>query len=190
MFLSLGIYSKADYEAKRELILYKIQVVGISYLLEHEARQLIENPIEDFKLRYESDAVERILKLTRCHPYLVQLMCNELVALKNEQEPSIRRLATLNDVEDTIPEALNVGVFPFADIQNNQVDATGLEILRFIATKGEKAIISKETIALEFQNVDYSSSIRLLLQRELIEELEDGYCFQVELIRRWFKKTV
>ena len=170
--------------------LVNVQVVHISYLLEHEARQLIENPIEDFTLRYEPDAVERILQLTRCHPFLVQLMCSELVALKNEQDPSVRRLATLADVEATIPEALSTGSFFFADIQNNQVDTTGLEILRFIAAKGEQAIVGKETIALEFENKDYLSSIKLLLQRDLIEELDDGYKFQVELIRRWFEKTV
>ncbi|MEL7244022.1 MAG: AAA family ATPase, partial [Cyanobacteria bacterium J06573_2] len=169
--------------------LINVQVVKVSYLLEHEARQLIVNPIEDFTLRYEPDAVERILQLTRYHPFLVQLLCSELVALKNEQDPSIRRLATLNDVKAAIPEALSTGGFFFADIQNNQVDAIGLEILRFIAAKGEKAIVSEETIALEFQDTDYLSSIKLLLQRELIEEVDDGYCFQVELIRRWFENT-
>ncbi len=168
--------------------LINVQVVHISYLLDREARQLIENPIEDFTLRYEADAVERILQLTRCHPFLVQLLCSELIALKNEQDPSVRRLATLTDVKAAIPEALSVGSFFFADIQNNQVDATGLEILRFIAAKGEKAVVSKETIALEFQDKDYSNAMTLLLQRELIEEIEDGYCFQVELIRQWFEK--
>ncbi|MEO0685393.1 MAG: AAA family ATPase, partial [Cyanobacteria bacterium J06649_11] len=167
--------------------LINVQVVNVSYLLEREARKLIENPIEDFTLRYESDAVERILQLTRCHPFLVQLLCSELVALKNEQDPSVRRLATLADVEAAIPEALSTGGFFFADIQNNQVDDIGLEILKFIAAKGEKAVVSTKTIALEFQNTDYISSIRLLLQRDLIEEVNNGYCFQVELIRRWFE---
>jgi len=95
-------------------------------------------------------------------------------------------LATLADVEAAIPEAFKAGSLFFADIKN-QVNTTGLEILRFIAQRGEKALVSKETTALEFQNIDYLSSIRLLLQRELIEEVEDGYCFQVELIRRWFE---
>ncbi|BAY82955.1 hypothetical protein NIES267_24410 [Calothrix parasitica NIES-267] len=169
--------------------LINVQVVGISYLLEDEARQLIVNPIEDFTLRYKPDAVERILQLTRCHPYLVQLLCNELVALKNEKDPSVRRLATFNDVEAAIPEALKAGSLFFADI-NNQVNTTGLQILGFIASKGEKAVVSKETTALEFQNIDYLSSIRLLLQRELIEEVNSGYCFQVELIRRWFENNI
>ena len=92
-------------------------------------------------------------------------------------------------MEDTIPEALSTGSFFFADIQNNQVDATGLEILRAIAAKGEGSVVSQKTIALEFQNQDYYSAIVLLQQRQLIEEVDDGYRFQVELIRRWFENN-
>lgn len=91
--------------------LINVQVVHISYLKEPEARQLIERPVSDFTLRYEPDAVDRALQLTRCHPFLIQLLCGEIVALKNEQDPSIRRLATLADVEAAIPAALSVGSF-------------------------------------------------------------------------------
>jgi hypothetical protein len=56
------------------------------------------------------------LQLTRCHPFLIQLLSAEIVALKNEQYLSIRRLATLADVEAAIPEALSVGRLFFADI--------------------------------------------------------------------------
>ncbi|BDI14701.1 hypothetical protein ANSO36C_05030 [Nostoc cf. commune SO-36] len=164
--------------------LINVQVVHISYLKEAEARQLIERPVKDFTLRYEPDAVERVLQLTRCHPFLVQLLCAEIVVLKNEQDPSIRRLATLANVEAAIPEALQSGGFFFADIQNNQVDATGQAILRFIAAQGEGAIVSRQTLLQEFPDADIT--FHLLLQRELIEEVDDGYGFQVELIRRWF----
>ncbi|WDD33899.1 ATP-binding protein [Nostoc sp. UHCC 0926] len=164
--------------------LINVQVVHISYLKEAEARQLIEHPVKDFTLRYESNAVERVLQLTRCHPFLVQLLCAEIIVLKNEQDPSIRRLATLADVEAAIPEALQSGSFFFADIQNNQVDATGQAILRFIAAQGEGAIVSRQTLLQQFSDANITFS--LLLQRELIEEVDDGYGFQVELIRRWF----
>ncbi|MBD2518258.1 ATP-binding protein [Nostoc sp. FACHB-973] len=164
--------------------LINVQVVHISYLKEAEARQLIERPVKDFTLRYEPNAVERVLQLTRCHPFLVQLLCAEIIVLKNEQDPSIRRFATLADVEAAIPEALQSGSFFFADIQNNQVDATGQAILRFIAAQGEGAIVSCESLLQ--RSPDAEITLKLLLQRELIEEVEDGYCFQVELIRRWF----
>ena len=164
--------------------LINVQVVHISYLKEPEARQLIEQPVKDFTLRYEPDAVDRVLQLTRCHPFLIQLLCGEIVVLKNEQDPSIRRLAILADVEAAIPEALGTGSFVFADIQNNQVDAAGLAILQFLAARGEGAIVSRQAILQQFP--DYSYAFDLLLQRELIEEVGDGYRFQVELIRRWF----
>ncbi|MEH2451789.1 AAA family ATPase [Nostoc sp.] len=164
--------------------LINVQVVHISYLKEAEARKLIEHPIKDFTLRYEPNAIERVLQLTRCHPFLVQLLCAEIIVLKNEQDPSIRRLAILADVEAAIPEALQSGGFFFADIQNNQVDATGQAILRFIAAQGEGAIVSRQTLLQQFSDANITFS--LLLQRELIEEVDDGYSFQVELIRRWF----
>jgi len=165
--------------------LINVQVVHITYLKEDEARQLIERPVKDFTLRYEPDAVERVLQLTRCHPCLIQLLCGEIVALKNEQDPSVRRLATLTDVEAAVPKALSSGKFFFVDIQNNQVNAAGLAILRFLAAQGEGAIVSRSTMLQQLPNVS-QSAFELLLQRELIEEVGEGYRFQVELIRRWF----
>jgi hypothetical protein len=167
--------------------LINVQVVHISYLKEPEARQLIEQPVHDFTLRYEPNAVDRVLQLTRCHPFLIQLLCAEIIALKNEQDPSIRRLATLADVEAAIPEALSVGSFFFADIQSNQADAAGLAILQFLAARGEGATVSLQTILQHFP--DKSHALNLLLQRELIEEVSEGYRFQVELISRWFASS-
>ena len=172
--------------------LINVQVVHISYLEEKSARKLIEHPIEDFMLRYDTDAVERVLKFTRCHPFLVQLLCSEIVAYKNEQDPSVRRLATLDDVEAAVTEALNSGSFFFADIQNNQVNAVGLDILRFMAARGEGEIVNKNTILQEVSGAS-ESDFQKLLQRELIEKVKneeegDGYRFQVELIRRWFAR--
>ena len=168
--------------------LINVQVVHISYLKQPEARQLIEQPVKDFPLRYELNAVDRVLQLTRCHPFLIQLLCAEIIALKNEQDPSIRRLATLADVEAAIPEALSVGSFFFADIQSNQADAAGLAILQFLAAQGEGATVSRLTILQHFP--DQYDALNLLLQRELIEEVNEGYRFQVEFIRRWFASSL
>jgi hypothetical protein len=113
--------------------LVNVQVVEISYLKNDEAKRLIEHPVNDFALRYEPDASQRVLDLTRGHPYLVQLLCAEIVALKNTQDPLTRRLATLSDVERATPEALSHGSQFFADIEDHQVDKNGLALLRFMA---------------------------------------------------------
>jgi hypothetical protein len=164
--------------------LINVQVVQIGYLQEAEALQLIECPVRDFALRYEPEASQRILALTCGHPFLVQLLCAEIVALKNTQEPAIRRLARLVDVEAALPEALASGDMFFADIARNQIDARGLSLLRWIAAQGEAAHTGQE--ALLQQEPDLDAVLRPLMQRDLIETAEGGYRFQVELIRRWF----
>ncbi|MEH2285963.1 hypothetical protein [Nostoc sp.] len=53
-----------------------------------------------------------------------------------------------------------------------------------LAAQGEGAIVSRQTLLQQFPHAEIT--FNLLLQRELIEEVDDGYRFQVELIRRWF----
>jgi len=165
--------------------LINVQVVQISYLKESEARQLIEKPVQDFTLRYEPKASQRVLDLTRCHPALMQLLCAEIVALKNEQEPAVRRLAKIADVEAAVPNALNHGSFFFADIERNQVETDGLALLRFMAAQGKGTAVDREILAHQFpDNLDHI--LAALTKRELIESTHRGYRFQVELVRRWF----
>jgi hypothetical protein len=166
--------------------LINVQTVHISYLQSAEALQLVENPVKDFDLRYEEAASQRALAITRCHPALIQLVCSEIVTQKNKQAISERRLAQISDVEAAIPGALQHGRFFFADITNNQVSQNGLKLLQFLAAKGEGAIIKEEALRAHCPE-EFDHSLGNLLQRELIERVgEEGYRFQVELIRRWF----
>jgi hypothetical protein len=172
--------------------LINLQVVRVGYLEGDEARQLIECPVKSFSLRYEPDASSRVLELTRGHPALVQLLCYEIVALKNEQAPSVRRLARLADVEASVSRALDSGSFFFADIQQNQINEAGLALLRFMAAHGEGAALGRDALGRHRQSEvhdELDSTLALLLRRDLIEIVNGGYRFQVELIRRWFEQT-
>ncbi len=53
-----------------------------------------------------------------------------------------------------------------------------------MAAQGENVIANHQTISQQFPHADITR--KLLLQRELIEEVAGGDRFQVELIRRWF----
>lgn len=175
--------------------LINVQVIHIGYLSEGEARQLIEAPVQGFALRYEPEASRRVLAITRGHPFLVQLLCAEIVALKNEQPPLQRRLATVADVETAVPEALTHGSFFFADIKQNQVEETGLAILLALAQRGEGGILTQEqfydaagmtpTLSGAEPSV-LDTTLKSLCHREIIEPANGGYRFQIELVRRWF----
>ncbi len=168
--------------------LINVQVIKIGYLDMAEAAQLIEHPIKNFALRYRPEASRRAQQLTRGHPALVQLLCYELVTLKNEQDAHLRRLAEVSDVEAAAARALASGSFFFTDIAQNQVDEMGSALLRFMATCGEGAVVSKESLQTHGGQTpaEFDQTVQRLLQRDLIEAADGGYRFQVELIRRWF----
>jgi len=150
--------------------------------------ELIEHPIKDFTLCYEPQASELIYHLTAGHPFLAQLLCSEVVSLKNEQEPSIRRLARVADVEEAVPEAISHGSLFFADIERNQLDSQGLELLCYMASKGKEYITTTSELAAQLGE-DTEPTLAAVLRRDLIEPANDGYRFKIELIRRWFSKV-
>lgn len=164
--------------------LINVQLIHLSYLTESEDARLIAQPVKGFALRYEPEDARRVVALTRGHPFLTQLLCAEIVALKNEQPPADRRLASLADVEEAVPEALAHGGFIFADIERNQVDAAGLAYLRALARQAEGVV--SVAGGLDGQSGACDGTIDRLVRRALLEPAGSGHRFQVELIRRWF----
>lgn len=164
--------------------LINAQMVHISYLSRAETRQLIEQPIQNFTLRYTQEATHHVIALTRGHPYLVQLLCSEIVLYKNQQPVAQRRRATKADVEVAAAEVLTRGRLFFADIANNQIPPHARRFLHGLAQSSPQnpADPTDGSLSLDTQTVQQ------LLHRNLIEPDNRGYRFQVELVRRWFAK--
>jgi len=165
--------------------LINVQVIPIGYLSVAETRQLVEQPIQDFALRYTPEASAAVFALTRGHPALVQLLCTAIIEGKNRQPSEQRRRVDRADVAAVIPQALQRGSFFFADIEHNQTDAAGRALLRALAQQGEGAVVPMAAI-LQILPDGAAPVVTNLLRRELIEAVAGGYRFNVELIRRWF----
>ncbi|MCP4695626.1 MAG: ATP-binding protein, partial [Gammaproteobacteria bacterium] len=105
--------------------LINVEIVRIGCLSENEARRLIEQPVKNFPLRYTKQAVQRVLNLTRAHPALVQLLCGQIIQLKNAQTPDKRLSVLITDVEAAAPGAFRAGEVFFAELSRNQADANG-----------------------------------------------------------------
>jgi hypothetical protein len=161
------------------------QAIHLSYLHADEARQLIERPMADFPLRYEEDAVEHLIDLTRGHPSLVQLLCYHVVSLKNAQPVALRWDVTVADIEAAVPDALGSGAMLFLDMRA-QAGPTGTAILERLATAGTGAARDRTAFADLADQRDLDAAVERLLRRELIEHAGGGVRMQVELVRRWF----
>jgi hypothetical protein len=166
--------------------LVNTQTIKLGYLQDKEARHLIETPVRDFPLIYQPAAVKNILELTRGHPALIQMLCFELVQFKNNQPLSQRYNASPEDVEACVPSALQNGVFFFQDIRT-QLQIDGLHMLAMLAQLGHYGWISVDAWRKAYPN-NFDPNLQKILDRDLIEPVfENGYSFQIELVRRWIE---
>lgn len=165
------------------------QVIELGYLSSNEAKQLIEQPIAGYPLDYHTDASLRIFEFTRGHPYLVQLTCAELIALKNNQPESQRQMATVHDIESCIPLILQRGQQFFTDIELNQIDDAGRELVAFLAASGSSGATGS-AITTAFPAIQHSDALQTLKQRNIIELVNGRYQFQVEAVRLWFDDSL
>ncbi len=169
--------------------LINAQMVKVGYLHPQEALQLIEYPVQNFSLAYSPAASRRILELTRCHPLLVQSLCFEMVTLKNEQAPPARFTATLEDVKEAARRSLVSNTFFFQDLRQRQITPAAAAMLDVLAAQGEFSYLSTERWRQSCQQ-NFEENLALLLKRDLVEPYQDGYRFQIELVRAWFSRQM
>jgi len=167
--------------------LINTQVVKIGRLAKDEALRLILNPVKNYKLAYEPDASQRILDLTSGHPHLVQSICYELVMLKNEQLPQKRFTAVLSDVDEAARRSLASISFFFVDMRGSQINPGTAAMLDYLADRGEGGRIAHSEWTERFP-ANFDQNLALALKRDLVEQVDGGYRFQIEMVRRWFEK--
>jgi hypothetical protein len=168
--------------------LINIETIHLSYLEMHEAQQLITDPVKPFAVTYQLAAIQRILALTRGHPALIQLLCKEIVYLKNSQEVSTRYFIQPHDVEAAILPVLQHGAAIFTHWAY-RLPLVETQLLHLLARQGENAAMSTANLAQYCDPDQLATSLTNLVEQELLELTSRGYRFQVELIRRWFVNT-
>lgn len=80
------------------------QLRRLSWLDEHEAIELLTQPIPEFPAIWPDGAVARVLEQTNRHPYLLQLVGDRLVARLNQRGVQV---ATDDDVDAAIDNAID-----------------------------------------------------------------------------------
>lgn len=163
--------------------LINVRVLKIENLKEAEARELIVKPIEDFPLQYEPAAVERILAVTGCQPFLLQATCRDLVNQLNEQN---KMTATQDDADRALESVLTTGVAYFQDLWGGRdSDDAQRAVMRAVATQKDVGA---------FDQTPLQNAIRKLVHRDILMPLplsttgegrDGGWSFRVELVRRW-----
>jgi len=154
------------------------RTLHLTYLQKSEARELIQQPVTNFRDIYEPDAVEQILDLTNGQPYLIQLICSCIVDHLNRdlRHSQIFRKVTMQDVRDIVPKVFEQGEGYFVEFWQYLGQREKI-ILKNLAQQGtvdapDKLIINK------------------LVQAEIISQNNGNLEFQVPLIRSYIETLV
>ena len=167
----------------------------ISYLSENETRQLITEPVAG-ELTFDDSAVDKMVRVTRGHPYHVQLLCWVLVNHCNEHQ---RNYATIHDVNQALEDILEAGEAHFAFVwqEASPRERVLLAVLaRMLGPGQEFAGLSEIEEALKATRIDWTRAaltqdLNELCKRDVLEK-QGGenlrYGFQLELVRMWIER--
>lgn len=155
--------------------------IEVGVLDEFEARQLITNPIPDFPLDYSVSAVDLILASTFCHPFLVQLVCHEVV---KQQNYSHNKTVSPETVAKAVRSALATGDFYFRDKWNNFSDYEQKILLATVHDQVQTSHL--EDIPLGDITQISNAITKLVRQKILYKNNDDSsIMFNAEMFRQW-----
>lgn len=146
---------------------------------------MILEPVENFPTIYTPEAVNEIIKLTRCQPYLVQLMCYEVVELLNRDIRGNKReleaicrdakfRVSITDVRAVIPTVLERGEQYFRELWTSLQESDRNFISRLsqgqIPTAQDQGIVKK------------------LIRKEIVTP--EGNALQIPLVQRFIEQVL
>ncbi|MDJ0658692.1 MAG: hypothetical protein QNJ42_04300 [Crocosphaera sp.] len=165
---------------------YFISVVPIEmlYLEPEEARELLLDPDPEFTLRYDEGIVKEVLKLTRCQPYLLQLLGAAMVTQANlHHTDTITKPLLQAAIEDSFIK----GEPYFTNIWTEFTGESETEIL-----SGQSLLLNlaKEEQPNTDRNNITEAALQYMLRHHILEERDNQYYFEIPLVKMWVQQKV
>ena len=173
---------------------YFISVVPMEmlYLNPQEAEELMLNPDPDFNLRYDTGILPEVLRLTRCQPYLLQLLGSAMVTQANLIHT---QLITFPLLQAAIEMALTQGDPYFTNVWTEFTGTTAAEILAgqtyLLNLASDRPLPNLTKPNLTKPNLtqpDTQNAIRRLHRYHVIETIEGNDRIEIPLIETWVRE--
>jgi len=181
-FLFCGVQTLNELGPNWSSYFISAQPMEMTYLEPEAACELLMNPDPSFDLRYAERIVEQVVAVTRCHPYLLQLIGEQMVRQANRNQT---RLLTDPLLETALDAALTAGEPYFINLWTEYTGTTSDEVragqaLLYAIAQGQ-ALPSIDTLVVQ-------SALRRLVRYHVIEPVDDGYRCEVPLVARWVRE--
>ena len=192
-FIFTGSRKLEDLEGKHWSLMFNVATYKrISFLEREDALELMRIPVGN-RIHYTSAAIDKLLRLTACHPYFMQLFLQSLVDYlndnKTDQTTADEIMNVLHYVLDNPPPHM---IYIWQDSTDDQkiILSALSEIIVF-----EKEYIPvreiEDRLGASNMNLDAGSMRRVLHelhQKDILDCDQHGrYNFKIDLLRYWIK---
>ena len=180
---------------------FRASLVREVWVLDRESAEAMvrqaEVPDQKGTLRFTNQAVARILSLTSGHPYLIQLLCQQIWEQAHAWNPTTPPRIDVPEVEAAVPNALEAGDQALLWLWNGLSLAEKIYAAALAEAVGEGETITEDrgmqlltdhAARLRTQEVELTAPRDLVRRRVLDMTGEQEHRFAVELLRRWIRQ--
>jgi hypothetical protein len=162
------------------------QLLKVGFLSKPEARRLILRPVPDYPSEqiFDEAVVEEIMRVSGCHPFLVQAMCSKLIDLLNIDN---RDWAELPDVSEAMYQVLDSWWHTyFQDLW----ERTTLEqqACLFALQKHSSSTLAQLVQQSRLEEKTVRNTLTMLLRRDLILREQDTYRISAPIFSEWVER--
>src|SRR5579875_182382 len=163
-----------------------VKTLRVSFLHPTEARRLILSPVPGYPgdTFFPPAVVDEIIRVTGCHPFLVQAICSELIDTINAD---MRAQGRLEDVEVALENVLESwGETYFRDLweRTDQEQRICLHALRCL----EKATLAQLCVQCNMEEHIIYNTLQTLCRRDLVRFEHEEYQIATPILAAWLTR--
>lgn len=113
LFAGLHTLEQMSYDYWHPFFL-SVKPIKVAYLSQAEAWGLITSPVDEFPLKYEKAATDRIIVATHRQPFLIQALCFNLITHLNNPLYRSNR-TTVKHIDNILEQTIERGTYYFDD---------------------------------------------------------------------------
>lgn len=190
-FIYAGTYELLDMSRLYHAPLFNLaEQIKIGPLEQEAARNLICVPGSRY-LQFNEDAVQKIMRLSGCHPYFIQLLCNKVFDVAVNEDTHVVGVSLLNKALVEAQEQENAFFNVWSERGEDQ-RLTLSALAQIIEYDGFLAPVTRiqNILELGFVSIEIDriqNAVDRLVQEEILQKDNDLFGFSVDLLRLWVR---
>jgi uncharacterized protein len=182
-----GVHSFSEMGPNWAGYFVNVQTLKVSFLQPAEARHLITHPTPTFpgEQVFDGKVIEEIIRVTGCHPFLVQAICSALIECLNAEN---RDKAEFHDVRKAVNQVLeNWWDTYFRDLweRTSEEQRICLTAMMRVGKSGLAQIVQESV--LDPKNVQ--SALQVLCKRDLALHENGSYQIAAPIFCEWVERN-